>query len=1269
MPTQTQTEVGYYTLPVILSFDGVEKNVNSKLGKLFGNVGKNASKSLADNTQADLKRAGDAYTKLRDKAADALGKVRVEEEKLAKARASGKQDQVVAAEERLNKTRRDAKRLNREAAASFEEVTAAQKRLADSASKTSSGLGGLLSKLGSLGGAAKTGGAEAATGFVGGFGGPIAALGTKAGPIGLALAATAGLGLAAGKLLGDQILAGVGQLQEEAGVAAKLGLTAEEIKPLARSAAAAYAANFGDSISGNLDTIRAAVQGGILDPNANQADVEKIVAQLTTVAAVTGEDIPAAVRTAQQAVRTGLAQDVTGAFDLIVKAQQQGLNVSEDLFDTINEYGTQFRKLGLDGPEALGLIAQAVKGGARDTDTAADALKEFSIRAIDGSKLTGQAYHDLGLSFKGTTEAFAAGGDTAKATFQEVVNRIAAVEDPAKRAQIQVALFGTKAEDLGNAVNTMNLSTAVSQFGQVEGAAAQAAETLGGGTAGSIESAKRNIEVAVDGMQKGLAEAFGPALKEVADWVVANQDSIVEFFIGMGHAAITASEVVVNALGDITSGFGQLIEPIGDAYGLFLKFKALLAEDRGDDEEARRLRKESEAAFGWGEGITAAGDAMKAFDASKLHKALDDAAGKAKSATGETESLFVSIDKLNGKEVDIPINVDTDPATEKLMQLKQQFFEAFNVPMPGMPGIGSAAGVPIPRGGGSGDQAWLMQQLIANGLSPDQAKGILAMNTVEGGANNPKSLLGFVEGQTMNGVTANGPAGHLAAFMTQWNDMNRRGPGGSIPGVGPNGQVTDWNAYMAWIRVKIVGQTGVAADWQGNAQPPASEYQARLMQALQGIAPSDPSWGMPGHVVAAPASAPMATGVTPSVNYAAQIAQQFGLNLTSGQRNEPGSLHNTGQAGDFSNGTGNTPQMLQFANYMADNFGSQIAELIYSDPQFGKLIKDGVINNSAYSADILGKHENHVHIAFKPGAFEVSGMPAMPASMAQAMPSATAGMSGIDTSKLYSAGPQALNNAYGPGYEPGIGTPGVNDYGNPGYYRVDPRQLRDAQRAAANAQRAITEADATAQAARDARAALNDTPFVTPTDIAGADKAVRDAEFAASEARLDAANAAEDAALAAKGDFTEAKKSPKDTPKDKKSQGMGLGELGSIASSFLKDTFGIGSFLPGLDNLMPLQMADTLLNYGLSFVPGMNGDPAAGTSNSAFGIPDIAAPPMPQGDAHGGTGGAPGPMNMITIDQSQNFNNSPVGSDPAAVEKARQNNINRAPRLPIGMGG
>ena len=70
------------------------------------------------------------------------------------------------------------------------------------------------------------------------------------------------------------------------------------------------------------------------------------------------------------------------------KATQLGLNNSEDFLDTVNEYGTQFRKLGLTGAESIGLMSQAVKAGARDTDLAADALKEFSIRAIDGSELS-----------------------------------------------------------------------------------------------------------------------------------------------------------------------------------------------------------------------------------------------------------------------------------------------------------------------------------------------------------------------------------------------------------------------------------------------------------------------------------------------------------------------------------------------------------------------------------------------------------------------------------------------------------------------------------------------------------------------------------------------------------------------------------------------------------------------------------------------------------------------------------------------------------------
>ena len=530
-------EIGYYTLPVILSMEGVEKQVSSKLSRAFGDVGKKAGKALADGSDEEVKKAIASYGKLRDKAQDALGKIRIEEEKLNKARAAGKPDQIIAAEERLAKARRDSNRINREAVTGYEKVDEAQKRLANSMS----GSGGLFGKLRGAASSTASAGGEAAQGFLDGFGGPIGKLGTKAGPIGIALAGVAALGLAAGKVLADNVLAGMDKLQSQANVAAAIGISPEQMKPIAKASAEAYAANFGDSIVDNMDAAKAAIQGGLIDPDATGAEVKKVVEQLTTVARVTGEDIPAAVRAASQAVRTGMAQDFTEAFDLIIRAQQTGLNAAGDIMDTVNEYSTQFRKLGLDGEEAFGLIAQAVQGGARDADVAADALKEFSIRSIDGSKATGEALQDLGLSWKGIHKAIAAGGPSAKAAFSQVVQAIQSVEDPAKRAQIQVALFGTQAEDLGDALNNMNLDSAAAQFDNVAGATQRAADTAGGTAASTWESAKRSIEVSIGSIQTALAEALGPALQDIADWVIANDDKIIDFFIGIGKAAITAT--------------------------------------------------------------------------------------------------------------------------------------------------------------------------------------------------------------------------------------------------------------------------------------------------------------------------------------------------------------------------------------------------------------------------------------------------------------------------------------------------------------------------------------------------------------------------------------------------------------------------------------------------------------------------------------------------------------------------------------------------------
>lgn len=94
------------------------------------------------------------------------------------------------------------------------------------------------------------------------------------------------------------------------------------------------------------------------------------------------------------------------------------------------------------------------------------------------------------------------------------------------------------------------------------------------------------------------------------------------------------------------------------------------------------------------------------------------------------------------------------------------------------------------------------------------------------------------------------------------------------------------------------------------------------------------------------------------------IAAGSGLQLTSGYRAGDSGYHGSGMAGDFSNGSGNTPEQLAFANMLADKYKSQIAELIYIDPAFGRCIKDGEFVPDSFYAG-AGDHTNHVHAAAK----------------------------------------------------------------------------------------------------------------------------------------------------------------------------------------------------------------------------------------------------------------------------------------------------------------
>jgi phage-related minor tail protein len=295
--------------------------------------------------------------------------------------------------------------------------------------------------------------------------------------------------------VGGALMSGISAAMDKEAVTdkldAQLGASEGVAKHAGEVAGNLYNNAFGESMEDAANAVKSVLQAGVVGKNATKEELEKTTERAMNLATVMEVDVSEASRAAGVMMKNGLAKNATEAFDIITKATQNGMNVSGDLLDTITEYSPQFKALGMDGTKSMGMIQQAMKAGARDTDFAADAIKEFAIRSKDGSTLSAQAYKDLGMNADEMFKTFAEGGPEADRAMGHVLDRIREIEDPVKRSQTAVALFGTKAEDLQDALFAIDPATAVDAFGKVGGAADKMGDTLNDNAKAKIESFKR----------------------------------------------------------------------------------------------------------------------------------------------------------------------------------------------------------------------------------------------------------------------------------------------------------------------------------------------------------------------------------------------------------------------------------------------------------------------------------------------------------------------------------------------------------------------------------------------------------------------------------------------------------------------------------------------------------------------------------------------------------------------------------------------------------
>lgn len=233
-------------------------------------------------------------------------------------------------------------------------------------------------------------------------------------------------------------------------IAAATGATGAELKNLQGVMESVYSNNYGDNwqdVADAVATVNQQMKG--LSGDKLQSVTEGAFA----LRDVFQYDVSESVRAAN-ALMNNFEISGDKAMNLIAAGAQNGLDYSGELLDTISEYSVQFAKVGINADQMFQIMQAGADSGAWNLDKVGDAIKEMSIRVVDGSDTTITGFEKIGLNADLMAQKFAAGGESAQEAFQETIAALAAMEDPIKQNDAGVKLFGTMWEDLGPEVVT-----------------------------------------------------------------------------------------------------------------------------------------------------------------------------------------------------------------------------------------------------------------------------------------------------------------------------------------------------------------------------------------------------------------------------------------------------------------------------------------------------------------------------------------------------------------------------------------------------------------------------------------------------------------------------------------------------------------------------------------------------------------------------------------------------------------------------------------------
>ena len=372
-------------------------------------------------------------------------------------------------------------------------------------------------------------------------------------------------------------------------IAAATGATGAELENLQGVMESVYGNNYGENMQEVADAVATVNQQM---KGLSGDELQGVTEGAFALRDVFQYDVAESVRAAE-ALTKNFGVSGQEAMNLIAAGSQNGLNFSGELLDTISEYSVQFAKVGIDADQMFQIMQAGADSGAWNLDKVGDAIKEMSIRVVDGSETTAAGFAAIGMDADVMAQKFAAGGDSAQQAFKDTVAALASMEDPVQQNIAGVNLFGTMWEDLGPEV--VNQLASITDEAYAAGdELAKMSEVKYDNLGDALKGAGRKIETALmpvanqmtsfltdalntinfDGIGQGLANGLTQAVNFVKPIIEPLIAPIQQLFTGMfsgdmfGNIGGIMSGIqgplvsMAQSLAPLITGFGQLAQQV-----------------------------------------------------------------------------------------------------------------------------------------------------------------------------------------------------------------------------------------------------------------------------------------------------------------------------------------------------------------------------------------------------------------------------------------------------------------------------------------------------------------------------------------------------------------------------------------------------------------------------------------------------------------------------------------------------------------------------------